>query len=149
MFPARDVMSQDAAAVSGDASTYEAITATPDPNVAHLPVVDPDGTLAAILSKKGVLRPACNVVCLAGNLEDCVTEDVLTFSGADVRTDAADGSMKHIFRRVLLVHDGNILSVVARRHVVCCILSGGHAKRRWYADRRARCTMIAVLGLGA
>jgi len=128
MFPAKKVMSSDVVSVSRDTDIYEAIAAMVNANVTGLPVVNPDGTLAGILSEKDVLRLLCDAEDHGGKVEGYMTGDIVTFGEDDSLVDIADCFMKHNFRRVPILRDGKIVGIVSRRDVVRFILSLRHTK---------------------
>ncbi len=128
MFPAKKVMSPDVVSVSRDTDIYEAIATMVNANVTGLPVVNPDGTLAGVLSEKDVLRLLCDAADHAGKVEGYMTGDIVTFDEDDSLIDIADCFMKHNFRRVPILRDGKIVGIISRRDVVRFILSLRHTK---------------------
>ncbi len=128
MFPAKKIMSPDVVSVSRDTDIYEAIATMVNANVTGLPVVNPDGTLAGILSEKDVLRLLCDAADHAGKVEGYMTGDIVTFHEDDSLVELADCFMKHNFRRVPILRDGKIVGIVSRRDVVRFILSLRHTK---------------------
>ena len=128
MFPAKKVMSSDVVSVSRDTDIYEAIATMVNANVTGLPVVNPDGTLAGILSEKDVLRLLCDAEDHAGKVEGYMTDEIVTFGEDDSLIDISDCLMKHNFRRVPILRDGKIVGIVSRRDVVRFILSLRHKK---------------------
>ena len=79
MFKASTAMTRNPVAVSRDTCVYEAISLMVENEVAGLPVVDADGTVAGIISEKDVLKLLYQLEDGDATVEHFMTEDVVTF----------------------------------------------------------------------
>ena len=83
MFKAKDIMKTDVITVRRWTGIYEAIRILVENNITGLPVVNDDMTLAGIISEKDILRLLYNIEDKPGNVEDFMTENVVSFDQED------------------------------------------------------------------
>ncbi len=123
MFKASTAMTRNPVAVSRDTCVYEAISLMVENEVAGLPVVDADGTVAGIISEKDVLKLLYQLEDGDATVEHFMTKDVVTFDEDDSLIDITECFIANHFRRVIITSGGKIAGVVSRRDIIQYILN--------------------------
>lgn len=126
MFKIKTVMSSDVLTVTPFTDIYEAIRIMVEKNVTGLPVINPDGTIAGILSEKDVLALMVNAEDQPGRVAEYMTPDPTCFDQEDSIIDVAECFIGHNFRRVPIVSDGKLVGILSRRDIVRFILHLRH-----------------------
>lgn len=113
-----DIMKDGALVVKYNEPVYKAISTMISRRVSSLPVVDENSFLVGIISEKDVLRLLYDIHFDGGLVENYMTKKVVTFDC----TDSVDCVLKcfkgNSFRRVAIVDDGKLMSMVDRRDVI-------------------------------
>jgi len=107
--------------VRRERSVYEAVAMMVKNHVSGLPVVDDSG-IVGIISEKDVLRLLYDIEFLQGTVEDYMTTDVVTFDEDDNLADICDCLAENNFRRVPILHEGQLAGIVSRADVIVYIL---------------------------
>jgi CBS domain-containing protein len=118
MVKARDIMQRQVLTVGRDEDIYEAIRTMVSNNITGLPVLNPDETLAGIISEKDVLRLLYNIEDKPGRVEQYMTTDVVCFDQADSLHDVAESFIKNNFRRVPILNQGKLVGIISRKDVI-------------------------------
>lgn len=126
MFKAKEIMKTGVITVKRKTETYEAIRILVENNITGLPVVNDDMTLAGIISEKDVLRLLYEMEDKPGNVEDFMTEKVISFDKEDSLIDIAESLIKNDFRRVPILEEGKLVGILSRKDVIACILRLRH-----------------------
>jgi len=103
--------------VRRERSVYEAVAMMVKNHVSGLPVVDDSG-IVGIISEKDVLRLLYDIEFLQGTVEDYMTTDVVTFDEDDNLADICDCLAENNFRRVLILHEGQLAGIVSRADII-------------------------------
>jgi CBS domain-containing protein len=118
MVTAREIMSTNVITVARDEDIHEAIRLMVKNNVTGLPVVNPDGTIAGVITEKDVLDLLYEIRDRPGKAEDYMTQNVVCFnSDANVADIAANFRNNH-FRRVPILENGRLVGIVSRKDVI-------------------------------
>ena len=123
MFKASTCMTRNPVTVNRETCVYEAISCMVDNEVAGLPVVNADGTVAGIITEKDVLKLLYHLEDSDATVEHFMTEDVITFDEDDSLIDITECFIANHFRRVIITSGGRISGVVSRRDVIKYILN--------------------------
>jgi len=118
-----------------DKSVYEAVAMMVKGHVSGLPVVDDTG-LVGVVSEKDVLRLLYNTEFLQGAVEDYMTTDVITFDEDDDLADICECLAKNNFRRVPILHQGQLAGIISRSDIIRTC--NGVFRARNMAERAAR-----------
>jgi len=100
-----------------DKSVYEAVAMMVKGHISGLPVVDDTG-LVGIVSEKDVLRLLYNTEFLQGAVEDYMTTNVVSFDEDDDLGDICDCLIDSNFRRVPILHQGNLAGIISRSDII-------------------------------
>jgi len=122
MFEAKTIMKTDLITVKRQTPIYEAIRILVENNVTGLPVINDDMTLAGIVTEKDVLRLLYNNEDKPGNVEDFMTEEVVSFDEKDSLVDIAGRFIEGHFRRVPILAQGRLVGVISRKDVIAYIV---------------------------
>ena len=123
MFKASSAMSRDIITVNRETCVYEAISLMVENEVAGLPVVNVDGTVAGIITEKDVLKLLYHLESCDTTVEHFMTEDIVTFDEDDSLIDITECFLTNPFRRVVITSGGKISGVVSRRDIIKYILN--------------------------
>ncbi len=115
-------MTTDVISVNRQTQVYEAIRTMVENNITGLPVVSDDMSLAGVISEKDVLSLLYNIEDKPGNVEDFMTEDVISFDQEDSLIDITDSFIRNNFRRVPIVQEGKLVGILSRRDIIAYIL---------------------------
>ena len=126
MFKIKTVMSTDVLTVTPNTDIYEAIRIMVDKNVTGLPVVNPDQTIAGVLSEKDVLALMVNAEDQPGRVAEYMTPNPVCFDQEDSVIDVAECFIGKHFRRVPIVSEGKLVGILSRRDIVRFILHLRH-----------------------
>ncbi|MCH8218251.1 MAG: CBS domain-containing protein [Planctomycetes bacterium] len=123
MFKASSAMTRNPVVVNRGTGVYEAISLMIDNEVAGLPVVNADGTVAGIITERDVLKLLYDAEDQQKTVEHFLTEDVVTFDEDDSLIDITECFLANPFRRVIITSGGRISGVVSRRDIIQYILN--------------------------
>ena len=126
MFEAKTIMKTDLVTVNRQTTIYEAIQIMVGNNITGLPVVNDDMTLAGIISEKDVLKLLYNIEDKPGNVENFMTNQVVTFNHDDSLIDIAESFIDNHFRRVPILKNGKIVGIISRKDIIAYILKLRH-----------------------
>ena len=129
MFKAKTIMKTDLITVKRQTQIYEAIRTLVENNITGLPVVNDDMSLAGIISEKDVLKLLYNIEDKPGNVEDFMTESIVSFDQEDSLTDIAESFIKNHFRRVPIISEGKLVGVISRKDIIAYILKLRHKNK--------------------
>jgi CBS domain-containing protein len=118
MVTAKAIMSTDVITVAPDADIYEAIRMLVQNNVTGLPVVNPDGTLAGVLTEKDVLDLLYRIKDRPGEVKDYMTRSVICFDCEDSVADIAANFRNNHFRRVPILENGRLVGIISRKDII-------------------------------
>ncbi len=123
---AETIMKTDLVTVTKDTPIYEAIKTLVENNITGLPVVNDDMTLAGIITEKDVLKLMYEGRDKSGNVEDYMTEKVISFAPQDSLINIARSFVDNHFRRVPIVANGKLVGIVSRKDIIAYILKLRH-----------------------
>ena len=69
-----------------------------------------------------MLRILYNIEDKPGNVEDFMTEEVVSFQSNDSLIDIAESFIKNNFRRVPIVEDDKLVGIISRKDIIEYIL---------------------------
>ncbi|GAI77225.1 unnamed protein product [marine sediment metagenome] len=114
MLKARDIMRKKVISVKEETPIYEAIALLTEHNIAGMPVVRDDMTLAGILSEKDVLSLFhAHEDEEEKIVDDFMTQPALYFDEDESLLDVCDFLMKNIFRRVPVTSKGKLVGIIS------------------------------------
>lgn len=117
-FTILDIMKDGALSVKADAPVFKAISTMLSRQVSSLPVVDDENNLLGMISEKDVLKLLYDIEFEGGLVEDYMTRQVVSFGLNDKVDNVLECFVKHPFRRVAILHDGKLMSVIDRRDII-------------------------------
>jgi CBS domain-containing protein len=123
MISPEKLMTHDVVTVGRTADLYEAIRLMSDGNITGLPVVDEDGKLVAVVTEKDVMEWLLATENTDGQVQDCMTTDVVSFDVNDNLLDVIRSLVENDFRRVPLKSEGKLAGVVSRSDIISYLLS--------------------------
>ena len=123
MFKASTAMTRNPVVVNRGTWVYEAISLMIDNEVAGLPVVNADGTVAGIITERDVLKLLYDAEDRQETVEHFMTKDIVTFDEDDSLIDITECFLANPFRRVIITSDGKLSGVVSRRDIIKYILN--------------------------
>lgn len=148
----REVMATGLLTLRPDIPIFEAIPLLLKNRVSGAPVVDSDNKLVGILSEKDCLRVFANEAFFSegpgGRVEDYMSREVFTIDPDEDVFTAADIFLKHAFRRLPVVEDGNLVGQVSRRDILMTslnIMKESPVKKQWTDSKFISDEMQAVL----
>ncbi len=118
MVKAKAIMSAQVITVAPDEDIYEAIRMMVRHNVTGLPVINPDGSLAGVLTEKDVLDLLYEIKDRPGKVEDYMTRSVVCFDSEDEVTHIAANFRDNDFRRVPILENGKLVGIVSRKDII-------------------------------
>ena len=122
MYEAETVMKTNLITVTKDTAIYEVIRTLVENNVTGLPVVNDDMTLAGVITEKDVLKLLYENRDEPGNVEDFMTEKVISFTPHDSLINIARSFVDNHFRRVPIVANGKLVGIVSRKDIIALML---------------------------
>ena len=111
---AEDVMMHGVTTVKRETPVYQAIATLVEKNITGLPVVDNNMFLQGIISEKDVLKLLYKTCRTSGVVEGFMTESVVSFNQEDSLTDICDCLANNHFRRVPILSQDKVVSVLSR-----------------------------------
>lgn len=126
MFKAKDIMKREVITVERHTPIYETIRILVEDNVTGLPVVNEDNSLAGIVTEKDVLALLYNIEDRMGNVEDFMTEDVVSFDENDSLIGITECFIDSNIRRVPITSKGKLAGVISRKDIIAYILKLRH-----------------------
>lgn len=134
----REVMATGLLTLKPDIPIFQAISLLIKNRVSGAPVVDANYKLVGIISEKDCLRVFANEAFFSegpgGLVEDYMSREVKTIDPDEDVFTAADIFLKHSFRRLPVVEDGNLVGQVSRRDILMAslkILQESPVKKEW------------------
>jgi len=134
----REVMATGLLTLKPEMPIFQAILLLLKNRVSGAPVVSEQGRLVGILSEKDCLRIFANEAFFSqnveGHVEDYMSKDVMTIDPDDDVFKAADIFIKHSFRRLPVVDDGNLVGQLSRRDVLTSslkLVQESSVKKEW------------------
>jgi CBS domain-containing protein len=119
---AKHVMKCGLLTVRKDTPVYEAMELIAMRDVTGLPVVDDYMNLVGIISEKDMLKLLYNSQKAAGNVEDFMTDDVVSFNQDDSLFEICDCLINNNFRRVPILAQGKLVGIISRTDIILYIL---------------------------
>ena len=113
-----DIMKDGALSVKYNEPVFKAISTMISRHVSSLPVVDENNFLVGMISEKDVLRLLYDIHFDGGLVESYMTRNVVSFDYNDSVDDIVKCFKENSFRRVAIVHDGKLMSVIDRRDII-------------------------------
>jgi CBS domain-containing protein len=117
------IMTKDVVTVKTSTDIYDAIRMMADGNITGLPVVDDDDKLVGIVTAKDVMRRLLNTRNTEGQVQDCMTTDVISFNENDKLLDVINTLVENKFRKVPIESEGKLVGIISRRDVISYIFS--------------------------
>lgn len=114
----KDIMKDGVLTVQGTMPIYKAIATLVSRKMSSLPVVDDNMGLVGIISQKDVLKLLYDKEFKGGVVEDFMTRDVVSFDQADTLADICDCFINNHFRRVVILREGKLVSVISRLEII-------------------------------
>lgn len=122
-FPrARDIMKCGVVSITKEKPIYEAMEILAIKEITGLPVVDDYMNLVGIISEKDMLNLLYEPKAKPGNVEDFMTEEVVSFSQNDNLFDICDCLMNNHFRRVPILDRGKLVGIISVTDIILHIL---------------------------
>ena len=106
------IMTRDVVAIERTADVYDAIRMMSDGNITGLPVVDEDGKLVGIVTERDVMGRLLTTQSTEGQVQDCMTTDVISFDVNDSLLDVISTLVEKGFRRVPIVSEGKLAGII-------------------------------------
>ena len=117
------IMTRDVVTVRTTTVIYDAIRMMADGNITGLPVVDEDDKLMGIITAKDVMRHLLNTRGTEGEVQDCITTDVISFNENDDLLDVINTLVENKFRKVPIESEGKLVGIISRRDIISYIFS--------------------------
>jgi len=117
------IMTRDVVTVRTTTVIYDAIRMMADGNITGLPVVDEDEKLMGIITAKDIMRHLLNTRGTEGEVQDCITTDVISFNENDDLLDAINTLVENKFRKVPIESEGKLVGIISRRDIISYIFS--------------------------
>jgi CBS domain-containing protein len=118
MLTAGAIMTPTLVTVRPDASIEEAIDVLLREQISGLPVLDDDDRLVGVITEFALLAIAYDRRVKNHTVSQHMTRDLITVAVDDPVSRVADLCIVHRVRRVLVVRDGRMVGVIARRDVL-------------------------------
>ena len=118
-----EIMTRDVVTVRTTTDIYDAIRMMSDGNITGLPVVDEDNKLVGIVTAKDVMRRLLNTRNTEGQVQDCMTTDVISFNENDKLLDVINTLVENKFRKVPIESEGKLVGIISRRDIISYIFS--------------------------
>jgi len=115
------IMTRDVVTVRTTTVIYDAIRMMADGNITGLPVVDEDEKLMGIITAKDIMRHLLNTRGTEGEVQDCITTDVISFNENDDLLDAINTLVENKFRKVPIESEGKLVGIISRRDIISYI----------------------------
>jgi len=115
---AKDIMKDGVLTVKRTMPIYQAIANLVGRKMSSVPVVDDGMGVVGIVSEKDVLKLLYDNQFKGGLVEDFMTGDVVSFDQEDRLADICDCFVKNHFRRVAILHEGKLASVISRLDII-------------------------------
>ena len=119
-----DYMATDIISVRPDTDIYKAIKILLDNRISGAPVIDDNGKLIGILSKKDCLKvvfSASYYQDLGGRVSDHMSTDVETVDAGTSIIDLAERFLAGSYRRFPVVKRGNVVGIISRHDILKAI----------------------------
>jgi CBS domain-containing protein len=120
----RDYMSSDPVTISPEMEIHSAIKVLLDHKLSGIPVLDANGDLVGILSKKDCLKIAFSASYhqdRAGKVADCMSQPVDTVEeDADI-VEVAELFVKNPYHRYPVIRAGRLVGIVSRHDILRAI----------------------------
>ena len=117
------IMTRDVVTVRTTTVIYDAIRMMADGNITGLPVVDDDEKLMGIITAKDIMRHLLNTRGTEGEVQDCITTDVISFNENDDLLDVINTLVENKFRKVPIESEGKLVGIISRRDIISYIFS--------------------------
>lgn len=117
------IMTRDVVTVRTTTDIYDAIRMMADGNITGLPVVDEDEKLMGIITAKDIMRHLLNTRGTEGEVQDCITTDVISFNENDDLLDVINTLVENKFRKVPIESEGKLVGIISRRDIISYIFS--------------------------
>jgi CBS domain-containing protein len=127
MLTAGAIMTPTLVTVRPDASIEEAIDLLLREQISGLPVVDDDDRLVGVITEFALLAIAYDRRVKNHTVSQHMTRDLITANVDDPVSRVADLCIVHRVRRVLVVKDGRMVGVIARRDVLRALVENAAA----------------------
>lgn len=118
MLTAGAIMTPTLVTVRPDASIEEAIETLLREQISGLPVLDEDGRLVGVITEFALLAIAYDRRVKNHTVSQHMTRELITVDIDDPVSRVADLCIVHRVRRVLVIKDGRMVGVIARRDVL-------------------------------
>ncbi len=119
---ASEVMKCGLATVTREAPIYKAMEILAMMDITGLPVVDNYMNLVGIISEKDMLKLLYDPKAEPGNVEDFMTEEVVSFNQNDNLFDICNCLMNNNFRRVPILDQGRLVGIISVTDIILYIL---------------------------
>lgn len=115
---AEEVMKTNLLTIPPETQIYDAIAMLVSRNVTAIPVVNPDNSVAGILSEKDVLRLLFDMQDNLDTAGDYMTENVVSFQPNSPVQEIVDCLLNNNFRRVMIIDNKILKGMVSRRNII-------------------------------
>lgn len=115
---AKDIMKYGVVTVKRQTPVYQAIASLVARRITSLPVVDDNMHLEGIISEKDVLKLLYDTQFKGGNVEDFMTEEVISFDQEDSLADICDCFINNHFRSIAILDKDKLASVISRSDII-------------------------------
>jgi CBS domain-containing protein len=118
MLTAGAIMNPDVVCVRPDASIEDAIELLLLQQISGLPVTDDDGQLVGVITEFALLAVAYDRRVKNHKVSQHMTRELITVEADEPVSRVADLCIVHRVRRVLVMRDGRLVGIIARRDVL-------------------------------
>ncbi len=115
---AQEIMKSELLTITPETQIYDAIAMLVSRNVTAIPVVNPDNSVAGILSEKDVLRLLYEMQDNMDTAGDYMTASVVSFPVSAPVSEIVDCLLENNFRRVMIVEDDILKGMISRRNII-------------------------------
>ena len=122
MYEIEAIMSRDVVSVRRDAPIARVIELLAANDISGIPVVDGADRLVGIVTEKDVMTLESCPESPAGKVEDCMTEDIVSFNVQDDLIAVCECLVKNRFRRVPILREGHLVGIISRRDLIKYIM---------------------------
>jgi CBS domain-containing protein len=130
MLTAGAIMTPNLVTIRPEASIEEAIDLLLNEQISGLPVIDDDGRLVGVITEFALLAIAYDRRVKDHTVNQHMTRDLITVDADDPISRVADLCIVHRVRRVLVIQEGRMVGVIARRDVLRALVEQAKATSR-------------------
>lgn len=123
----KDIMATQLVTFTPDTNIHQAIHTLLDKRISGAPVIDDEGTLVGVLSKKDCLKVVFSTAYhqdRGGPVVEYMSTDVQTLDAHTTLVAAAEHFVASAFRRFPVIRDGKLVGQVSRHDILKSLAEG-------------------------